>query len=319
MKQFTHLLETILENGRYKENRTGIGTFGIHGHQMRFNIDDGFPIITTKKIHMKSVIHELLWMLSGETNIKYLKEKNVTIWDEWADAEGELGPVYGYQWRKWETFKPALEKRRDGSEGLSKTLYEKHHIDQISQVIETLRTKPGDRRIIVSAWNIADIDKMKLPPCHLLFQFLTFKATTLERQKFWAKKHGKNFSYVQDMDDKTLDEQGAPRYILDCILYQRSCDTFLGVPFNISFYSLLTMMIAQVCNMIPHDFIWTGGDVHIYENHIEQVKLQISREPFALPVMKINPEVKDIFSFVYSDFDLVSYQSHPAIKGDVAV
>ncbi|MCC6520543.1 thymidylate synthase [Candidatus Nomurabacteria bacterium] len=314
MKQFTELLDTILKNGRYKENRTGTDTFGIHGYQMRFNLDDGFPIITTKKIHMKSVIHELLWMLSGDTNIKYLKENNVTIWNEWADADGELGPVYGYQWRNWETFSLKQDQNNEKMQ-----LYEKKHFDQISNVVNTLKTNPGNRRIIVSAWNIADIDKMNLPPCHLLFQFLTFKATTLERQKFWAKKHGKSFSYVQDMDDENLDKQGAPKYILDCILYQRSCDTFLGVPFNISFYSLLTMMMAQVCNMIPHEFIWTGGDVHIYQNHIDQVKLQRSRKPFPLPMMKINPEIKDIFSFKFKDFELVGYQSHPAIKGEVAV
>ena len=264
MKQYLDLLETVLQTGVHKEDRTGTGTLSIFGHQMRFNLEEGFPALTTKKLHLKSIIHELLWFLKGDTNVRYLQDNGVRIWNEWADELGELGPVYGAQWRSWHS--------PDG-----KT------IDQISEVVESLKQNPDSRRHVVSAWNVGDLDKMHLPPCHLLFQF-----------------------YVAGGK-------------LSCQLYQRSCDVFLGVPFNIASYALLTLMMAQVCGYQPGDFVWTGGDVHIYTNHLEQVRLQLSREPLPLPQMKINPEIDDIFRFRYDDFELVNYQAHPHIPGKVAV
>ncbi len=264
MRQYLDLESYIMECGANKTDRTGTGTRSIFGYQMRFNLAEGFPLVTTKKIHLKSIIHELLWFLSGDSNIKYLNENGVKIWNEWADENGDLGPVYGHQWRSWPT--------PDGG-----------HIDQISQIINQLKKSPDSRRIIVSAWNVADINTMALPPCHCLFQFYV--------------ANGK----------------------LSCQLYQRSCDTFLGVPFNIASYALLTMMVAQVVGLELGEFIWTGGDTHIYNNHFDQVNLQLSREPYSLPVMKINPDVKDIFSFKYEDFELQNYQFHPAIKADIAV
>ncbi len=264
MKQYLDLLETVLQNGVEKRDRTGTGAISIFGHQMRFNLAEGFPVLTTKKLHLKSIIHELLWFLTGNTNVKYLQDNGVRIWNEWAGDDGELGPVYGYQWRNWPT--------PDG-----------RHIDQISNVVDGLKNNPDSRRHIVSAWNVGEIDKMKLPPCHILFQF-----------------------YVADGK-------------LSCQLYQRSCDVFLGVPFNIASYSLLTMMMAQVTGYEPGDFVWTGGDVHIYTNHLEQVKLQLSRQPLALPQMKINPAITSIFDFRYEDFELVNYLAHPHIPGKVAV
>lgn len=254
----------VLETGNQKHDRTGTGTISVFGYQMRFNLQEGFPVVTTKKLHLKSIIHELLWFLSGNTNIRYLKENGVKIWDEWADAEGNLGPVYGYQWRSW----PAP----DGS-----------HIDQISQIVQQIKNNPDSRRIIVSAWNVADVNKMALPPCHCLFQF-----------------------YVADGK-------------LSCQLYQRSADIFLGVPFNIASYALLMLMLAQVCNLEAGDFIHTFGDAHIYNNHLEQANLQLSREPRPLSTMKINPEVKDIFSFKFEDFTLENYDPWPHIKAQVAV
>jgi len=254
----------VMDTGTQKHDRTGTGTISVFGYQMRFNLQDGFPLVTTKKLHLKSIIHELIWFLSGDTNIAYLKENGVRIWDEWADADGNLGPVYGYQWRSWPT--------PDGG-----------HIDQISQVVNQIKNNPDSRRIIVSAWNVADVNQMALPPCHSLFQF-----------------------YV--LDGK-----------LSCQLYQRSADIFLGVPFNIASYALLTMMMAQVCGLEYGDFIHTFGDAHIYNNHLEQAKLQLSRDPRPLPTMKINPDVKDIFSFKYEDFTLENYDPHPHIKGVVAV
>lgn len=259
MKQYLDLLRNILENGYKKDDRTGVGTISIFGTQTRYNLNDGFPLVTTKKIHLKSVIYELLWFLRGDTNINYLHEHKVKIWDEWADADGNLGPVYGKQWRDF------------------------NGVDQIKNVVETLKRNPNSRRIIVSAWNPVDVDKMALPPCHTLFQF-----------------------YVLDGR-------------LSCQLYQRSADCFLGVPFNIASYSLLTMMMAQVCDLKLGDFIHTTGDTHIYLNHVEQVKLQLTREPYPLPQMKINPVVKDIFAYDYDDFELQNYQCHPSIKGEVAV
>jgi thymidylate synthase len=264
MKQYHDLMRHVIENGVKKTDRTGTGTISIFGHQMRFNLEEGFPLITTKKLHLKSIIHELLWFLKGDTNIKYLKENGVSIWDEWADENGNLGPVYGYQWRSWPT--------ADG-----------RHIDQITEVINTLKNNPDSRRIIVSAWNVAEISKMKLPPCHAFFQF-----------------------YVAEGK-------------LSCQLYQRSADIFLGVPFNIASYALLTLMVAQVCNLKPGDFVHTFGDAHLYLNHLEQTELQLSREFRALPTMKINPNVKNIFEFKFEDFELLNYDPHPHIKAPVAV
>jgi thymidylate synthase len=264
MKQYLDLMRHVMETGAQKHDRTGTGTISVFGYQMRFNLQDGFPLVTTKKLHLKSIIHELIWFLQGDTNIKYLKDNGVRIWDEWADADGNLGPVYGYQWRSWPT--------PGGG-----------HIDQISQVISQIKNNPDSRRIIVSAWNVADVNQMALPPCHMLFQF-----------------------YVADGK-------------LSCQLYQRSADIFLGVPFNIASYALLTMMVAQVCNLELGDFVHTFGDAHLYNNHLEQTKLQLSRDPRPLPTMKINPDVKDIFDFKFEDFELENYDPWPHIKGAVAV
>jgi len=273
MQQYLHLLQHILDKGVQKTDRTGTGTKSVFGYQMRFDLKKGFPLVTTKKLHLKSIIHELLWFLRGETNIAYLKNHGVSIWDEWADENGELGPVYGRQWRSWQT--------RDG-----KT------IDQIKQVVEQLKTNPDSRRMIVSAWNVGELGEMALMPCHALFQF-----------------------YVSPPDRL----KGELRSSLSCQLYQRSADVFLGVPFNIASYALLTMMMAQVCGMEPGEFIHTFGDVHIYNNHTAQVKLQLERKPYPLPRMKLNPAVTDIFDFRYEDFTLEDYQYHPAIKAPVAV
>ncbi|WP_149915036.1 MULTISPECIES: thymidylate synthase [Bacteroidota] len=273
MKQYLDLLKHVYTTGVDKTDRTGTGTRSVFGYQMRFNLQEGFPIITTKKLHLRSIIHELIWFLKGETNIKYLKDNGVSIWDEWADENGNLGPVYGSQWRSWPT--------PDG-----------RHIDQITQVINQLKNSPDSRRIIVSAWNVAEIENMALPPCHAFFQF--------------------NVAPVQP-------EKGILKPQLSCQLYQRSADIFLGVPFNIASYALLTMMVAQVCDMEAGEFIHTFGDAHIYRNHFEQTELQLSREPKPLPTMKINPEVKDIFDFKFEDFELVDYVFHPHIKAPVAI
>ena len=264
MKQYLDLMQHVLDHGAQKHDRTGTGTISVFGYQMRFNLKEGFPMVTTKKLHLKSIIHELIWFLTGDTNIKYLKDNGVRIWDEWADEEGNLGPVYGSQWRSWPT--------PDGQ-----------HIDQITNIINTIKNNPDSRRIIVSAWNVAEIENMALPPCHAFFQF-----------------------YVADGK-------------LSCQLYQRSADIFLGVPFNIASYALLTMMVAQVCGLEAGDFVHTLGDAHLYNNHIEQAHLQLSREPKPLPTMKINPEVKSIFDFKFEDFTLENYETHPHIKGIVAV
>ncbi|HAJ70884.1 MAG TPA: thymidylate synthase [Methylophilaceae bacterium] len=264
MKQYQDLLKHVLAHGNKKTDRTGTGTTSVFGYQMRFNLAEGFPLLTTKKVHLKSIIHELLWFLQGSTNIAYLKENGVRIWDEWADENGNLGPVYGYQWRNW--------PKPDGT-----------HIDQITQVVEAIKKNPDSRRLIVSAWNVADVDQMKLPPCHAFFQF-----------------------YVADGK-------------LSCQLYQRSADIFLGVPFNIASYALLTMMVAQVCGLKLGDFVHTLGDAHIYSNHMEQVKEQLTRTPRALPVMRLNAEVKDIFGFKFEDFTLENYDPYPAISAPVAV
>lgn len=264
MQQYLNLMQHILDNGTEKGDRTGTGTKSVFGYQMRFDLSEGFPCVTTKKLHLRSIIHELLWFLQGDQNIEYLKENGVSIWDEWADEEGNLGPVYGVQWRSWET--------SDGRK-----------IDQIKKLIDGIKNNPDSRRHIVSAWNVADVDEMALPPCHTLFQF-----------------------YVSDGK-------------LSCQLYQRSADVFLGVPFNIASYALFTMMVAQVCDLEPGDFVHTFGDAHLYSNHIEQAHLQLSRTPRELPTMKMNPDVKDIFSFKFEDFELINYDPHPHIKGAVAV
>ena len=264
MQQYLDLMRHVRDHGTFKEDRTGTGTLSVFGYQMRFDLSQGFPMVTTKKLHLRSIIHELLWFLKGDTNIGYLHDNGVTIWDEWADDNGDLGPVYGYQWRSW----PAADGR---------------HIDQITQVIDQIRNNPDSRRIIVSAWNVGDLDRMALMPCHAFFQF-----------------------YVNDGK-------------LSCQLYQRSADIFLGVPFNIASYALLTMMMAQVCDLQPGDFVHTFGDAHLYSNHLEQTDEQLSREPFPLPRMRLNPDVKDLFAFTFEDFEVLDYQHHPHIKAPVAV
>ena len=264
MRQYLDLMQHIIDHGTEKGDRTGTGTKSIFGHQLRFDLSKGFPLVTTKKLHLRSIIHELLWFIKGDSNIKYLKENGVRIWDEWADENGDLGPIYGVQWRSW--------PKSDGST-----------VDQLSQVIDTIKNNPDSRRIIISAWNVGEIENMALPPCHTLFQF-----------------------YVADGK-------------LSCQLYQRSADVFLGVPFNIASYALFTMMIAQVCDLEAGDFVHTFGDAHLYSNHMEQAALQLSRDPRPLPQMKINPEIKNIFDFKYEDFELINYDPHPHIKAEVAV
>jgi len=306
MRQYLDLLRRIQKEGVFKGDRTGTGTQSLFGHQMRMDLSKGFPLLTTKKMFLKGIIHELLWLLSGETNIRYLQDNGVHIWDDWADEEGELGPVYGQQWRSW-----------PDSEGGT--------IDQIKTVIERIRTLPDDRRLVVSAWNVAEIENMALPPCHLLFQFWTREME--EEERFVLYYPFKSITALLQLDSahpgETLHEQldaaGIPRRALSCQLYQRSADVFLGVPFNIASYSLLTMMIAQVVGMKPGEFVHTFGDVHIYNNHQRQIEEQLSREPRSLPTMKINPEVDDIDNFVFEDFSLFDYDSHPGIKAPIAV
>ncbi len=281
MKQYLDLQRHVLDHGVQKTDRTGTGTLSVFGYQMRFNLSDGFPLLTTKKVPLKLIIHELLWFLNGETNIRYLVENGVHIWDEWADENGELGPVYGAQWRRWPKL-VHVPAHVEGTEWVP-DYHKSEHIDQITEVVERIKTKPDDRRLIVTAWNPADIPKMKLPPCHCFFQF-----------------------YVANGR-------------LSCQLYQRSCDVFLGVPFNIASYALLTMMVAQVTGYEPGEFVWTGGDVHIYLNHLEQVKLQLSRDPRPLPRLVLNGFAQDILSFKYEDFKLAGYHPHPAISAPVAV
>ncbi|MEO6537626.1 MAG: thymidylate synthase [Ferruginibacter sp.] len=273
MQQYLDLLNHIINTGTDKNDRTGTGTRSVFGYQMRLNLQDGFPLVTTKKVHLKSIIHELLWFLKGDTNIAYLKENNVKIWDEWADENGNLGPVYGKQWRSWE-----------GADGVE--------VDQVSDLIEQIKTNPDSRRLIISAWNVADLPKMKLMPCHCLFQFYTSPSNS---------------------------PGGGGRRSLSCQLYQRSADVFLGVPFNIASYALFTLMIAQVCDLEPGEFIHSFGDVHLYKNHFEQAEVQLSRTPFSLPQIKINPAVKNIFDFKFEDFQLVNYESHAGIKASVSV
>nr|AIA16846.1 thymidylate synthase [uncultured bacterium] len=271
MQAYLDLLRHIFDHGSDKSDRTGTGTRSVFGYQMRFNLQEGFPLLTTKKLHTRSIFHELLWILKGETNIRYLKENGVTIWDEWADEHGDLGPVYGSQWRSW----PAADGRT---------------IDQVSRVVEQIKTNPDSRRLIVSAWNVGEIDRMKLPPCHTFFQF-----------------------YVHPMQD------GESKRRLSCQLYQRSADVFLGVPFNIASYAAFTMMMAQACDLLPGEFVHTFGDVHLYANHFEQARLQLTRQPRPLPILRLNPEVRNIFDFKYEDLVIEQYDPHPAIKAPVAV
>ena len=315
MKQYLDMMRHIRDNGIRKSDRTGTGTLSVFGYQMRFNLQEGFPLLTTKKLFTKAIIHELLWILKGETNIKYLVDNGVHIWDEWADAEGELGPVYGKQWRSW---RGAGESYTD-SDNLNSTVV----IDQIAHVIHSLRTNPDSRRLMVSAWNPADIDSMKLPPCHALFQFYTRELTVDQRAVHGGIPGHAYRGNEGDLDDTALhlrfDEMGIPRRYLDCQLYQRSCDTFLGVPFNIASYAMLTHMIAQVVGMEPGEFVWTGGDVHLYLNHLEQVDLQLSREPRPAPRLHLNAEVENIDDFAYADFGFSGYDPHPAIAAPVAV
>jgi thymidylate synthase len=282
MQTYLNLMQHVLDQGHVKTDRTGTGTRSVFGWQMRFDLEEGFPVLTTKKLHLRSIIHELLWFLQGSTNIAYLKENGVSIWDDWADENGELGPVYGKQWRRWETVAP-------GKEGAPPTI---RTIDQITQLVEGLKNNPDSRRHLVCAWNPGEVDQMALPPCHALFQF-----------------------YVAPPAPGDADQR--PR--LSCQLYQRSADIFLGVPFNIASYALLTLMIAQVCNYRPGDFIHTLGDAHLYSNHLEQAKLQLSRDIRKLPVMRINPDVKDLFAFRFEDFTLENYEPHPHIPAPVAV
>jgi len=317
MKQYLALMQHALEQGTPKGDRTGTGTLSVFGYQMRFNLQDGFPLVTTKKCHLRSIIHELLWFLNGDTNISYLKENNVSIWDEWADENGDLGPVYGKQWRSWQA--------ADGRQ-----------IDQLSKVIEQLKNDPDSRRIIVSAWNVGELDDMALVPCHSFFQFYTRKMSYDERLAWvkencwesydaWTEATNEALS-MQDIDhSQAADElvawvgEIAPERILSCQLYQRSCDIFLGLPFNIASYALLVHMVAQQCDMAVGDFVWTGGDTHLYSNHLEQTRLQLSREPRALPTLVINRKPESLFDYRFEDFDITGYDPHPAIKAPVAV
>jgi thymidylate synthase len=310
MLEYQRLLENIVRNGVQKHDRTGTGTFSIFGHQMRFDLAEGFPLLTTKRLPFKAIAVELLWFLRGDTNIKFLHDHGVTIWDEWADANGELGPVYGEQWRSWSAYERAPDHLQDGLY----VLYQGRSIDQIANVVEMLKTNPDSRRLIVSAWNPAEVDQMALPPCHCLFQFNTRPMTLRQRLQF----AGVTAEQVDD-PEVFLGVNRYPTRFLDCQLYQRSADVFLGVPFNIASYALLTMMMAQVTNMAPGHFVHSFGDTHLYSNHVEQAWLQLSRESRPLPTVKINPDVKDIFSFKYEDFELIGYDPHPSIKAQVAV
>lgn len=317
MRKYLVLLEHVLNQGTRKTDRTGTGTISVFGYQMRFDLSKGFPLLTTKKVHLKSIIYELLWFLKGDTNIKYLQDNGVSIWDEWADEHGSIGPGYGYQWRHWPKFE-LVPAHAEGTEWVPDE-WRRIEVDQIREVIDRINRIPDDRRLIVSAWNVADISKMKLPPCHAFFQFYVAPLSLEERISLVDVESDAQWALNQPDLHKALDELGVPNGRLSCQLYQRSADVFLGVPFNIASYALLTMMVAQVCNLVPGEFIWTGGDTHIYLNHLEQVHLQLSREPRPLPTMRLNPAVKDIFDFKYEDFTLEGYDPHPGIKASVAV
>lgn len=344
MKQYLALMQDILDNGVVKKDRTGVGTLSVFGRQLRFDLKEGFPLVTTKKVHLKSIIHELLWFLNGDTNVKYLQENGVRIWNEWANAEGELGPVYGKQWREWRDCK-VVECHDVGrtqqlmqrgykyignikEDGTTYLVYEKPH-DQISKVIQQLREDPDSRRIIVSAWNVSDLDDMALNPCHNYFQFYTTEMTVLERLNWFEENEPEKFANAplinhKDIDNEellheTLDREGIPRRKLSCFFLMRSNDVFLGLPFNIASYALLTHIVAQQLNMVPDELVYSGVDVHLYSNHLEQAKLQLTREPYPLPKLVIKRKPDSIFDYKYEDIELVGYQSHDTIKAPIAV
>lgn len=344
MKQYLALMQDILDNGVVKKDRTGVGTLSVFGRQLRFDLKEGFPLVTTKKVHLKSIIHELLWFLNGDTNVKYLQENGVKIWNEWANEEGNLGPVYGKQWREWRDCK-VVECHDVGrtqqlmqrgykyignmkEDGTTYLVYEKAH-DQISKVIQQLREDPDSRRIIVSAWNVADLDDMALNPCHNYFQFYTTEMPLLERLDWYEVNEPEKFASAplinhEDIDDEerlheTLDREGIPRRKLSCFYMMRSNDYLLGAPFNIASYALLTYMVAQQLNMVPDELVYSGVDVHLYSNHLEQAKLQLTREPYTLPKLVIKRKPDSIFDYKYEDFELVGYQAHPHIAAPVAV
>lgn len=339
MKQYLALMQDILDNGVVKKDRTGVGTLSVFGRQLRFDLKEGFPLVTTKKVHLKSIIHELLWFLNGDTNVKYLQENGVKIWNEWANEEGNLGPVYGKQWREWRDCK-VVECHDVGrtqqliqrgykyignikEDGTTYLVYEKPH-DQISKVIQQLREDPDSRRIIVSAWNVADLDDMALNPCHNYFQFYTTEMTVLERLNWFEENEPEKFASIPLSNDEkvlheTLDREGIPRRKLSCFYMMRSNDVALGKPFNIASYALLTHMVAQQVNMVPDELVYSGVDVHLYLNHLEQIKLQLTREPYPLPKLVIKRKPDSIFDYKYEDFEVVGYQSHPHIAMPVAV
>lgn len=344
MKQYLALMQDILDNGVVKKDRTGVGTLSVFGRQLRFDLKEGFPLVTTKKVHLKSIIHELLWFLNGDTNVKYLQENGVKIWNEWANEEGNLGPVYGKQWREWRDCK-VVECHDVGrtqqlmqrgykyignmkEDGTTYLVYEKAH-DQISKVIQQLREDPDSRRIIVSAWNVSDLDDMALNPCHNYFQFYTTEMTVLERLDWYKENEPEKFANAplinhKDIDNEellheTLDREGIPRRKLSCFFLMRSNDVFLGLPFNIASYAMLTHVIAQQLNMVPDELVYSGVDVHLYSNHLEQAKLQLTREPYSLPKLVIKRKPDSIFDYKYEDFELVGYQAHPHIAAPVAV
>ena len=344
MKQYLALMQDILDNGVVKKDRTGVGTLSVFGRQLRFDLKEGFPLVTTKKVHLKSIIRELLWFLNGDTNVKYLQENGVKIWNEWANEEGDLGPVYGHQWREWRDCKvvECHDVRRTQQlmqrgykyignmkeDGTTYLVYEKAH-DQISKVIQQLREDPDSRRIIVSAWNVSDLDDMALNPCHNYFQFYTTEMTLLERLDWYEVNEPEKFASAplinhEDIDDEerlheTLDREGIPRRKLSCFYMMRSNDYLLGAPFNVASYALLTHMIAQQLNMVPDELVYSGVDVHLYSNHLEQAKLQLTREPYPLPKLVIKRKPDSIFDYKYEDFELVGYQAHPHIAAPVAV
>lgn len=339
MKQYLALMQDILDNGVVKKDRTGVGTFSVFGRQLRFDLKEGFPLVTTKKVHLKSIIHELLWFLNGDTNVNYLRENGVKIWNEWANEEGELGPVYGKQWREWRDCK-VVECHDVGrtqqliqrgykyignmkEDGTTYLVYEKAH-DQISKVIQQLREDPDSRRIIVSAWNVGDLDDMALNPCHNYFQFYTTEMTVLERLNWFEENEPEKFANTPLNNDEkvlheTLDREGIPRRKLSCFYMMRSNDYLLGAPFNIASYALLTYMVAQQLNMVPDELVYSGVDVHLYSNHLEQAKLQLTREPYPLPKLVIKRKPDSIFDYRYEDFELVGYQAHPHIAAPIAV
>lgn len=339
MKRYLTLMQDILDNGVVKEDRTGVGTLSVFGRQLRFDLKEGFPLVTTKKVHLKSIIHELLWFLNGDTNVKYLQENGVKIWNEWSDEEGNLGPVYGKQWREWRDCKVVechdVERTQQlmqrgykyignmKEDGTTYLVYEKAH-DQISKVIQQLREDPDSRRIIVSAWNVGDLDDMALNPCHNYFQFYTTEMTALERLNWFEENQPEKFARtplnnVEKLIHEILDRESIPRRKLSCFYMMRSNDYLLGAPFNVASYALLTHMIAQQLNMVPDELVYSGVDVHLYSNHLEQAKLQLTREPYPLPKLVIRRKPDSIFDYKYEDFELVGYQAHPHIAAPVAV